>query len=417
MASDLLSISDMSFFRALKILIPVSMFYLLCFLGGAEARRILVDVGPRVYGPGGDPKHVSGQLRRRTAQLLQASQLSFLGSFVVPPGYWKDPKCYQQAYSLGAIAYRAADDSLFVNSHDQDPMCIGHFGPIPTDLSGTATIPVLERFWGRVPRDPLYANANQMKLHGLQWDERRQRLCATETIWYNVSGSDSLDAGCIHADGTVDGPWELGSNNLLSGPIAQEASGKYLIGVTGVPGAAGSNFGPGAFEVDFTAPSPALTLMTHRYNPPATDTREEMSNGLPWLTSMPAMGSAIVDGTLLWAVDEGEVQFYGPGCMQSPPTGTSFEEKFGFKPRDCAKGYHHDHYHPTLYFYSLADLEAVRAGLRLPTDVHPYTYLPLEPSVPLEAFLGELDVDTAGRRIFLASPIQDKGVRVYVYEY
>src|SRR5262249_41758491 len=163
------------------------------------------------------------------------------------------------------------------------------------------------RFWGRLPRDRRYDTRSKMKLHGLQWDEQGDRLCATETLWYNVSRRDSLDAGCIHADGSVDGPWELGPNNLISGPIAQEANGKYLIGLTGVPGAASSNFGPGAFEVDFTAPSPAVTLMTHRYDyqdDQMIDTREEMSNGLPWLTNTPAMGSAVVDGTLLWAVDE-----------------------------------------------------------------------------------------------------------------
>jgi hypothetical protein len=318
---------------------------------------------------------------------------------------------------MGTIAYRASDNSLFVNSHDQDPMCVGHFGPIPTDLGGTATVPVLERFWGRVPRDPAHDTASAMKLHGLQWDEQNQRLCATETIWYNVSNQDSLDAGCIHADGTVDGPWELGSNNLIAGPIAREANGRYLIGVTGVPGAANANFGPGAFDVDFTASSPALALMTHRYDPPAIDTREKMSKGQPWFTSMPATGSAVVDGTLLWAVSEGEVEFYGAGCTANPPLGNSFQELYGFAPRSCAKGYHHDHYHPKLYFYSLADLEAVRAGQKLPSDVHPYTYVPLEPSVPVQSFLGELDVDTAGRRIFLASPIQQAGVRIYVYRY
>jgi hypothetical protein len=268
-----------------------------------------------------------------------------------------------------------------------------------------------------VPRDRRYDAPSKMKLHGLQWDEQRQRLCATQAIWYNVSNQDSLDAACVHGNGAVDGPWELGPNSLISGPIAREADGRYLIGLTGVPGAAASNFGPGAFEVDLSAPSPALTLMTHRYNPPAIDTREEMSNGLPWLTTMPAMGSAVVDGTLLWAVDEGEVEFYGSGCKANAPAGTTFEEKYGFKPRSCDKGYHHDRYHATLYFYSLGDLEAVRAGQNLPSDVHPYTYLRLEPNVPVQALIGELDVDTAGRRIFLASPILQNGVRIYVFGY
>jgi hypothetical protein len=352
-----------------------------------------------------------------SSSVVQPSQISFLGSFVVGAGNPQDPPCSQQAFSLGAIAYRASDDSLFVNSHDHDPMCVGHFGPIPTDLSGTATIPVMERFWGRVPRDRRYDAPSKMKLHGLQWDESRQRLCATETIWYNVSNHDSLDAACIHENGAVDGPWELGSNNLIAGPIAQEPNGRYLIGLTGVPGAANANFGPGAFEVDFAAPSPALMLMTHRYSPPATDTREEMSNGLPWLTSMPAMGSAVADGTLLWAVEEGDVEFYGTGCAANAAGRASFEKKYGFRPRSCSDGYHHDRYHPTLYLYSLGDLEAVRAGQKLPSDVHPYTYLPLEPNVPVQSFLGELDVDTAGRRIFLASPIQREGVRIYVYAY
>lgn len=346
--------------------------------------------------------------------LLQPGDLTFAGSFIVPVGITTDAPCLRQDYSKGAIAYKASDDSLFVNSHDQDPMCIGHFGPIPTALSGTTKIAVLQRFWGRLPRDPRYPNASQMKLHGLQWDEANQRICATETIWYNNSNLDSLDLGCVHANGAVDGLYELGANNLISGPIAQETNGKYLIGASIPQGLQSSNVGPGAYEVDLSSnnPTAALELMTHRYyfdlsTSKQVDTREEMSNGLPWLLGMPTMGSAIVNGTLLWAVEEGETQFYG--------TGAEFQAAYGFAPRNSSQGYHNDHYHATLYFYALSDLEAVRAGTKQAVDVHPYSYLRLEPNVPLQAYLGDVDVDLVGHRIFVASPIQDKGVKIYVY--
>src|SRR4029078_10331005 len=106
-----------------------------------------------------------------------------------------------------------------------------------------------------------------------------------------------------------------------------------------------ANFGPGAFDVDFTGSSPAVTLMTHRYDPPAIDTREEMANGSAWVTSMPAPGSAVVDGSLLWGVDEGEVQFYGPGCTAHRPVGTSFEKKYRVRPRRRPDVHYHEHSH------------------------------------------------------------------------
>jgi hypothetical protein len=47
----------------------------------------------------------------------------------------------------------------------------------------------------------------------------------------------------------------------------------------------------------------------------------------------------------------------------------------------------------------------VRVGAIDSTDVHPYSYLRLEPDVERDAQLGEMDVDLTGRRIFLAQAL------------
>ncbi len=333
--------------------------------------------------------------------LARTPQFTYQGSFKIPPGSTQEPKCNQQAYSFGTIAYRAADNSIFVTSHGQDPTCVGLFA-VPESLVGEPTAVVIERVWARIPK---INTTRQTRIHGLLWDGPSDRLCWTQTIWYNVSNQDAQDAGCVdHGAVNVSGPWEVGSNNKISGPIADAGDGKALIGLTGVPGAGSSNFGPAAYELDLASPTNVLPLMEH-----TATLREKMADGRDWLTSLPAFGSAIIDDTLVWSVEEGEREFYGNPA--------DFEALYGFAPRSAARGYHHDPYSSWLYLYDRADLEAVRAGQLAPTDVHPYAYRQLtEPSAET-AGLGGMTVDTAGRRLLLASQRKNLGVTIYVYGY
>ena len=329
-----------------------------------------------------------------------APVFTYQGAFAIPKGSYLDPKCNQQAYSAGTIAYRGSDNSIFVTSHQQDPLCVGLFA-VPASLVGTPTAAVIERPWARIPK----TTTSQTRIHGLQWDEAQQRLCWTQTIWYNVSNQDAQDAGCVgHGGSPVWGPWEVGSNNKISGPMADLGSGRSLIGLTGVPGAGSSNYGPAAYELNLTDPMNVLPLMEH-----TTTNREVMSNGYPFWTSLPATGSAVIGDTLVWAVEEGEREFYG--------TGAEFQAQFGFAPRTAPKGYHHDAYSSWLYLYDPADLEAVRAGLLATTDVHPYEQRRLS-ELPAEAFgLGGMAVDVVGRRLLLASQRGSRGIVIYVFTY
>ena len=141
------------------------------------------------------------------------------------------------------------------------------------------------------------------------------------------------------------------------------------------------------------------------------DHRDKMHDGRDWLTGMETMGLAAIKGTLLYSVPEGERFYYGNGCGPPP----SFESQFGFKPSSCARGYHHDLYHPYLYLYKASDLERVRNGEIEPSNVYPYEYVSLEPNVPVQANLLEMDTDNIGHRLFIAQRIGDAGVRIHVY--
>lgn len=316
--------------------------------------------------------------------LLQPSDLSYAGYFDIPTGHWQDPKSERWDYSSGAIAYH--DGALYVTTHVHAPNNAGLFA-IPDSLPGTATLiqkgitlPRLGTDSRMTTRGLLYVGGS---LHYTQYDR------------YNVAGDDHPDVG--REDGAS---WDVCPNNLCAGPMARY-QGKLLIGLTGAAGAASSNQGPSAYEVDTASGLPAVTLLEHDI-----DHRETMSNGEPWHTSMPSWGRAVVGDTLVVSVEEGERVFYG--------TGDEFKAEYGFSPRSKSKGYHHDRYRAMLYFYDMADLERVRAGELQPWEPDPYARMPLA-DVPVQAVLGGLAHDPSGQRLLLAQRRGSGGVRVYVY--
>jgi hypothetical protein len=345
--------------------------------------------------------------------------LTYLGYFDIPAGSTTS-YCDSRAYNSGGIAYRASTNSIFVTSHDY---CSGNGGiaefTVPTDLSGNQSPTLVHSRWGLAPDAPY-----KRHILGLRWDAAHDRLCYTQAMWYNVSGADMPDIGCIHSTGdystqTVDGPYEVGSNNLIAGGIGIQPDGKFLIGAAIAQGLAGSNVGPSAYEVDLSgsppsAPGPATELMTHR----VPHTREVMHDGTLWHDGLTDHSAEVIGGTFLSYLREGERKFYGVGCPAAGD-GSTFVEKFGFTPMSCAKGYHNDHYVPYLYLYRMSDLDLVRNGSLAATNVHPYEYVNLQNlGPPWQERSGDSDVDYVNHRIFLvggASP--QKGPRIYVFGY
>ena len=147
--------------------------------------------------------------------LLAASDLKYEGYFNIPPG--SGSYCAQRAYSFGAIAYRASDASLFITSHAYCNRAVAQFR-VPSDLSGNSTAALIKSQWGTIP-PATGSSAVQTRVRGILWDEAHDRLCWTQHLWYNVSAKDIPDAGCIHEDGSIDGPYEVGFNNRIAGPL------------------------------------------------------------------------------------------------------------------------------------------------------------------------------------------------------
>jgi Transposase, Mutator family len=354
--------------------------------------------------------------------LLQPADIRLLGSFRIPPG--GGDKCDTRAFSFGAIAYRSSDGSFFVTSHDYCNWNVAQFTVPAAPFAGQHATLVKSR-WGSIPRD---SRGRKTRTLGLKWDDARNRLCYTRVLWYNVSGKDTEDVGCIRADGiTQDGPYEVGSNNKLAGGIALEQNGKFLLGLSSAQGIAGSNLGPSAYEVDLrdsppATPGSAVALMEH----PLAD-REIMHNGVPWYKGLTTRGAEVVGGTYLAAVSEGEREFYGVGCCDgssekawcSQHGDRTFQKLFGFRPTACAKGYHNDHYLPYFYLYRMTDLEKDRSWFHIGLwGVHPYAYVDLSAmGVPLQTRLGDTDLDVANRRIFVGQGMGFSGVKIWVFGY
>ncbi len=374
------------------------------------------DAGSKAEAPGA----ASNDEEAASTDLVRPGDLTYLGAFDIPPGRWQDPKSRQYAYSLGAIAYSALGDSLYVTTHAHAPNYVGRFDvpesfvdtPVAQELNGAIELPKLDR-------------DKDVRTRGLYFDERSGLLFYTQHIWYNVSAVDMPALGAIDpVTGTRYGPWWVGDNNKTAGPIAyNDTDRKLYMGLGGVAGAASTNQGPAAYEVDpFGIPLagsrlPYTALLSHPHAV-GKDTHEVMSTGERWWVSTRYWGAAVIGRTALYFVEEGEREFYGTGrrFRATYPKLTDCSGPGTGCPRSDAKGYHHDIYRPMVYFYDLQELDRVREGQLQAWDPKPYAYYRL-PELPNGAYFGGAAVDYANRRLFVSqrSGNDKRAPRIHVY--
>lgn len=361
------------------------------------------------------------------AQLLQQSDLEYLGAFRLPTGSYGCVglnDCF--SYGGHAMAYNPANNSLFIASHDQRNW-VGEI-TIPTPSTDTIfnNLPratVLQNFIEATEgKKEQFNTGNGSKIGGLM--VYGGRLYITAYNYYDAGGNPVVPSHFIRplnlsTTGQVAGPftWNAVKNGFISGwmtpiPSAKQSAlgGMVLTGNCCLSIIARTSFGPALYsfnpgDLETVSPVPNLPLLDY----PSTHTTLGAWNG----TSSVFNGTTIIHGAVFPGGTNSVLFFgrqgvgawcYGPGTNNPALAGTMAPsgQIYCYDPTSNATGPHAYPYVYQVWAYNADDLVRVKNGEQNPWDVVPYATWQLNlPFANVNAELGGVGYDPATQRLYV----------------
>jgi hypothetical protein len=295
-----------------------------------------------------------------------------LGSFRVPTIVGDDANGF--AYGGGALAYHAANHSLFMAGHRTSNK-LGEIS-VPT-LGGTAALL-------QAPVDPTAGKLGQIgadsKVIGGTL-VRGDQVIVSAYVFYDAEGKQILShfvrPRSLTAASPISGPLRVGpmGAGFYSGymgdiPVAWQArlGGTALTGNADLSIVSRTSLGPCAAAFDPLHIDGAAALLVGYPMDHATLGAWNQSNprygGADTVTGVAFPPQA---DTVIFFGCKGTTFCYGEGSPDNPPpTGQCYD------PTQSSKGQHGYPYQPYAWLYDAADLAAVKSGAKWPWDVVPY---------------------------------------------
>lgn len=351
----------------------------------------------------GDLDQPAGDVR------IEARHLVLVGSFRIPSGDFGSPQWTGFSYGGTALAYNAANDSLYLVGHDHHQLVAEIAVPeiVKADtLDQLKTATVLQSFVDVTEGALDSVDDGTVKIGGLLvWGGK---LYGTAYSYYDADGNQTLSS-FVHdldltASGTFEGFYQVGTlgAGLVSGymtPIPpawrDKLGGPVVIGQCCIPIVSRTSYGPAAFVFDpaqlgQTTPAPAAPLVYYPDGHPlaAWDSTGTDFNGS---TQLGGVVFPVGSRSLLFIGRQGSGTFcYGTGTDCADPT-------------DDSKGNHAYPYRGQVWAYDVEELLAVRSGAKQPWEIVPYATFEL--SLPFETgsrVIQGVAYDAARQRIFIA---------------
>lgn len=347
------------------------------------------------------------------AQLLQQSDLEYVGAFRFPTGSFASCQSAGFAYGGSALAYNPANNSLFAVGHDYCQAVAEITIPTPGTGAYTAlpVATVLQNFLE--PSEGLRSQTDPGEVNGIKVGGMAvigNNLHFTEFSYYDAAGNAQSSHFkrllTLTTSGAVAGPFKIGSLNpgfyagwLVPVPQTWQSSlgGPYLTGQCCLSIITRTSFGPSLFSYDpanlgSVSPVPANPLVYYPSNHTSLGGWNQTGNLFNGSTQI--RGAVFPEGTksVLFFGRQGIGTWcYGSGATCNDPVNSS-------------QGNHAYPYVYQVWAYDAAELAKVKAGLKQPWEVVPYTVWNFE--LPLQdgnRFLGGAAYDPATRRLFLVA--------------
>jgi hypothetical protein len=363
---------------------------------------------------------------------VQAADLAYVGAFRVPAG--SDD---QHTFSYGgtALQFDSRDGGLWMVGHAQQQRAAEITIPTPSESISLADLPraALKRDFTDLLAGKMGAiGSGEAHVGGiLPWGDG---LIVSAYLYYDGSGSQQVSHFSIAADGTVSGPYRIGSARagMVSGymtPIPSEwqsaLGGPALTGQCCIPIISRTSFGPSATVFD----PAALSNQSKAVQVVGYPNEHQTLGGYYDTDLSHAFLMATSIGGLIFPSGTRSVLFFGaqPGSV-CYGEGTSDQSKVGqpvdgtvwcYDPTSIYKGNHGYPWRPFVWAYDANDLVAVKAGHKNPWDLKPYATWTL--AAPLasqdaSAVVGAT-YDPATRRIYVSLGDADgRAPIVAVYE-
>ena len=367
-----------------------------------------------------------------TGGLVQEGNLVQQGSFVLPQnisGVCCGGQSFDEtAYMNGAIAFNAANQSLFIVGHD--------WGQHTAEISipafgGTATIlqSFVDALYGQLARiDP---DQETKKIGGLFVDG--SNLLVSGYTYYDGLGNATashFSRSTNLSNSAVIGPLTVGTLNpgFIGGyfaaiPTEWQAAlgGDLLVGQCCLAVVGRTSFGPAAFAVNKvdiergTNPVAAQPLAYYDENHQNLGLWSNVTTPNPVYNMTTSVKGAVIppgSSTALFFGNTGlGVPCYGAGTSDPSLAGASYDgnpaDVYCYDPANSAKGTHAYPYSGYVWAYNLSDFAAVRSGTKAPWDVAPYA------TWQLGVFATGAAYDPGTGRIFLSAAGSPESVLVF----
>jgi hypothetical protein len=349
--------------------------------------------------------------------LVQASDLTYVGAFRVPAG-GDDQHTFN--YGGTALQFDSRDGGLWMVGHAQQQRAAEISIPTPSASTSLADLPraTLIRDFSDLLAGKMGAiGSGEAHIGGiLPWGDG---LVVSAYLYYDGSGAQQLSHFAVAADGTVSGPYRIGSARagMVSGymtPIPPEwqtaFGGPALTGQCCIPIISRTSFGPSATVFD---PS-SLSNQSKAVQVVGYPNEHQTLGGYYDTDLSHAFLMATSIGGLVFPPGTRSVLFFGaqPGSV-CYGEGTSDQSKVGqpvdgtvwcYDPTSIYKGNHGYPWRGFVWAYDANDFVAVKNGQKNPWDLKPYaTWTLAAPmmSNDASAILGAT-YDPATRRLYVS---------------
>jgi hypothetical protein len=358
------------------------------------------------------------------APLVQAPDLTYVGAFRVPAG--GDD---QHTFSYGgtALAFDSRDGGLWMVGHAQQQRAAEITIPTPSPSTSLADLPraALKRDFSDLLAGKMDAvGSGDVRIGGiLPWSDG---LVVSAYVYYDASGAQTLSHFGVAADGTVSGPYRIGTTKtgMVSGYMAavppgwQSAlGGPALTGQCCIPIISRTSLGPTATVFDpsaLSSQSKAVQVLGYPIDHPTLGTYEDTNPDNLFLMATAMGGVVFPAGTrsvLFIGAQPGSV-CYGEGTSTASQAGqpTPDGSIYCYDPTSSYKGNHGYPWRGFVWAYDANDLVAVKQGQKQPWQVTPYATWSL--TAPFmgdgkDAVLGA-SYDPATRRVFVSLGSADR---------
>lgn len=343
------------------------------------------------------------------AQLLQQTDLEYLGAFKLPLGRFGCPTSVNNcmSYSGNVIAFNPANNSLYYSSHDWFQYLSEITVPTPARGVTYANLPtatVLQNFYDPSEgKYPLLDNGT-IKLGGAMVVDGK--LVFTAYSYYDADASQQLSHFrrplTTAPSGQVEGPFKLGTlgAGFVSGymapiPTAWQTAlgGTHLTGNCCIAIVTRTSYGPSVSSFtpsqSLTNSTPLVAYTTAHQTLGAWNSTGNLYNGTTQIRGM-----VFPDGTssVLFIGRQGIGTFcYGTGTACNDPAISS-------------SGNHAYPYVYQVWAYDAAELAKVKAGIKQYWEVVPYAVWNFElPFQYADRSLGGASYDPATRQLFIVA--------------